>query len=303
MEDINYNEIFGLAEDDAGVEEQDVADPAEDQNETEGEEEQDVADPAGEDDEPTGNEDSEDGDEEPVKSGKKSQSAEENASFAAARRKAEREKEAALQAEKEKFNSLIAEAGFVNPFDNTPVKTMEQLEQYAELARTERLNSIRSKSGMSEEEFSEMVNGLPEVREAKALAAQAMEERMQRQMEQHIAEISKLNPNIRTMEDLGKDPKFPEIREKVRQHKIPVSDAYRLVYHDEIVQKATERAQASAHRAAAGKSHMKKTADPRGKTDSVVPADVAEMYRIFDPSLTDEEIRKDYNNRRRNKNV
>ena len=301
--DINYNEIFGLTEEE-GVKEQEVAEPAQDETEDEGVKEQEVAESAEEGDvTPAEEPAAESGSEEPAEEGEKGQSAEDNAAFAAARRKAEREKAAAIEAEREKFNRLIADAGFVNPFDNTPVQDMEQLQKYAAAAREEQLKAIRTKSGMTEEEFDSVVKNLPEVKEAEALAQQMKEERARQKMEEHLAEITKLDPKIRTVEDLSKDPKFPEIREKVRQFHIPVSDAYRLVYHDEIVRKAAERAQVSARQHTASKSHLTKTAEPRGKTDAVVPQDVAEMYRLFDPNITDEEIRKDYNERKKKRNV
>lgn len=299
--EVNWKEIYGF--EDEGEEVQEVAEPAEEPEE-EGAKEQDLAEPAEDDDlTPAGDGAVYGAEEEPAEEGDKGQSAEENAAFAAARRKAEREKDAAIEAERQRLNQLIANAGFVNPFDNTPVQTLEQLEKYSEAAKVEQVKNIRSRTGMSEEEWDAMVEELPEVKAAKQLEQQMRQQRTRQQMEEHLAEITRLDPKIRTMEDLSKDPKFPEIREKVRKFHMPVCDAYRLAYHDEIVRKAAERAQASARQNAYSKSHLKKTADPRGEMEGIVPPDTAAMYRLFDPNMTEEEIRKDYNERKKKRNV
>lgn len=301
MSDINYNEVFGLDEEDTGEEVQEVADPAEGQAEDTGVNEQEAADPAGEDDETPAAQSAgaDDDTQETAETEEGKQSRQDNAAFAAARRKAEQERDAAILAERHKYDQMIAEAGFVNPFTNQPVQTMDQLKEYSEAARGEKLKNLRAKSGLSQEEFDGMVQELPQVKEAKALTEQVRQERIQQRMQEHLKEISQINPGIHTMEDLAKDPRFPEIREKVRTSRMSVSDAYKLVYHDELVTKASERAAASARQAAAGKSHMRPTTTPRGKADTAVPQDVAEMYRVFNPEMSAEDIQKDYNKRRK----
>lgn len=289
--EINFNELYGLTEEE-GAKEQDVAEPAEGQPEETGEEEQGVAAPAGEEDPaPADETPAEVGTEEKAekKTGKK------DADFAAARRKAEQERDAAIAANKRQYDEMIAACGFEDPFTGEPVQNMEQLKTFAEAARQERMQNIRDKSGMSEEEFNSMVAELPEVKEAKALAKKAREERAQRAMEEHIAEIGKMDPAIRSIEDLTKDPKFPEIREKVRSTGMNVLDAYRLAYHDDIVRKASERAKESARLSAAGKSHMTQTAAPHGQADSAVPPDVMREYRRYNPTATAEEIHRHWN--------
>ncbi|MBO7377124.1 MAG: hypothetical protein J6V01_08510, partial [Clostridia bacterium] len=105
FEDVDsYSEEY-----DEGAEEQETAEPAEEEENDIGAEEQEVAEPAEEEAE---------------------QSAEENARYAAARRKAEAERDAAIAEAQAEMENRIVSMGIVNPYTGEPVEDMEGFERY-----------------------------------------------------------------------------------------------------------------------------------------------------------------------------
>ena len=176
--DIDYGAVFGLGE--SGEELTEVAEPSAGE-EAQGENEQEAAEPAEEDskEEPesvTGPGDTGEpgtpGAEEQEE--KPKQTPEENARYAAARRKAEAERDAAIAKAKEdakkEAQQIIEQAfkasGLVNPYTKQPITTKAEYDEYREQFESEKRKNILKKSGMSDDEFRQFVENLPEVRQA-----------------------------------------------------------------------------------------------------------------------------------------
>ena len=259
------------------------------------EEEPDEDDPGNEDDGQDDAEHPDAQDAEAGQGGKKPQSREENSKFAAARRKAERERDAAIQAirneEAAKRDRLIAGMGLTNPYTNQPITTEAEYAQYQQTHAEKTRQSYQMKLDMSEDEWSAMVAELPEVKEARKLAQDAKQQQMQAWVEQEIAQITKLNPAIRTAEDLANDPRYDQILKRVDGGS-GIYDAYRLEHFDELSRGAGRQAAINA----AGKSHMGSTKG-RGNGGLNVPADELRWFRDLNPRATDEQIRAWYNKR------
>lgn len=215
------------------------------------------------------------------------QSKEDNARYAAARRKAEQERDSAIK-------EVLAAVGMTNPYTGDPIETMDEFRTYKDKLSEERVQGFADRAGMAREEFDQMVQQLPEVVRAKEILQQAEVEREKNFMEKQLAEISKLNPDIKTWEDLGKDPMYAQIREKVKTTKMTPAEAYLLCHHEELMTRAANRAKESRERSDAGRRHM--TGVPAvGNGDTAVPPDVRQSYRDFYPDMSDEEILRHYN--------
>ncbi len=290
MENINYSELFGIGE--TGENDQEVAAP-ETETEEKGENGQEIAEPAAKEDaEPAAEEHSEAAEEDSA------QSREDNARFAAARRKAEREKAAAIEALKaendREWETFFAKANLTNTFTGAPIRTREDFSKWSDAFEEDRAKTVRAKTGMSEEEFDQFIQSRPEIRAAHEAQQRAQERLDDLRMQRQLAEISEMNPEIKTWDDLRADEKFSEIREKVRTSKMSIADAYRLAHQQELIEKAVERAKISERRSAAGKTHMTAT-HTRGTAESAVPEDVKAEYLRFLPGATPEEIQKHWN--------
>lgn len=304
---IDYAALFGIEE--LGAEEQETADPAEDTTEPEGAEEQEIADPA------EGSEENEAAGESPDESEESSeeesggQSREENARYAAARRKAEAERDAEIErvkAEAQKaINEFYENSGLSNPYTGKPIKNKEEFDAYRQQFADEQKRNFLQRSGMGEEEFGNFVSGLPEVQQAREIKAEAEREKLEAQkaaadikVAEQLKEIGKLDPTVKTLEDLSKTPTYHRLYELVRDNGLTLVDAFKLANMETLTQGAAAGARQAAMNAINGKKHMEQTRQ-RGAGAISIPADVMEEYRKLLPDATDEEIRADYAKRHR----
>lgn len=294
MEDINYNEVFGLESEET----QEIAEPAPSETETQpeenvSEETQEIADPAV------------DREESPEET-----KGEEDAKYAAARRKAEAERDAAVkQAQeaaervKQDAEKYVAEAiknlGLTNPYTKQPIVTKAEYDEYKTKFSQEKRDQVMKKSGMTEPEFDDFIQSLPQVREAteqaeraKAEQEQARKEREQAEINRQMENIRKLDPTIQTAADILKMDTADVFREKISRG-YTFEDAFRIANAGKLMQAASAGAKQAALNAQS-KGHMERTTT-RGTGMEPVPADVLAEYREFLPNATDDEIRQHYN--------
>lgn len=300
--EIDYGALFGI---DAGGNEQEPAEPAQEETtQAQGAEAQEPAEPAGEEtQEPAPAQ-------EPAEGGEESrgQTPEQNAAFAAVRRKAEAERDAAVEKARtdarEEARRTIDEAfrnsGLVNPYTKQPITSKAEYDAYRQRYDAERKASLLKKSGMSDAEFSAFIDGLPEVQQAKAAqrAAEqarraAMETQAKLRTEEELKEIGKLDPNIRELKDLTAMETYPRFLELVRRGNT-LLDAYRLANLDALTSGAAAATRQAAINAVQSKQHMGQTKE-RGSGALRVPEDVRAMYRALNPGATDAEIQAHYN--------
>ncbi len=301
--EIDYGALFGI---DAGGNEQEAAEPAQDETtQAQGAEAQEAAEPAGEEtQEPAPGQESAEG----GKERRERQTPEQNAAFAAARRKAEAERDAAVEKARtdarEEARRTIDEAfrnsGLVNPYTKQPITSKAEYDAYRQRYDAERKASLLKKSGMSDAEFSAFIDGLPEVQQAKAAqrAAEqarraAMETQAKLRTEEELKEIGKLDPNIRELKDLTAMETYPRFLELVRRGNT-LLDAYRLANLDALTSGAAAATRQAAINAVQSKRHMGQTKE-RGTGALRVPEDVRAMYRALNPGATDAEIQAHYN--------
>ena len=330
MEDtIDYGALFGI--DDQGEEMTEAAEPS-GETEAPGEKEQEAAEPAvvEKKEEKKESTETESGATQPGETGqiaarssdaenrrprenpeelaKTRQSPEENAAYAAARRKAEAQRDAAIEkakadarAEAERYiNDAFANSGLVNPYTKEKITSKDAYDAYRQRYEDEKKKSVMRKSGMSDEEFREFVESLPEVRAAKEAQEQAKretfkarEERAKAQIEQQLEEIHQLDPDITGMADLAKLEHYDRFRELV-QKGLGLTDAYKLVNFEKLTEKAAAARKQAMLNASASKAHLTPTAQ-RGAGAQPVPEDVRKAYRTYLPDATDSEIQRHYN--------
>ena len=307
--EIDYGALFGI---DEGGNEQEAAEPAMDESSSaQGENEQEPAEPAGEEEKENsagGDRPPEEGEAEADPEKAPAQTPEQNAAFAAARRKAEAERDAAIakaredaQAEARRvIDEAFRDSGLTDPYTQRPITSKAEYDAYRERFEAERKDRVLKKSGMSDEEFKSFVESLPEVRqareaqrEAEQAQREAQEARAKIRVDGQLKEIAELNPNIRELKDLAEMDTYPRFYELVKKGNTLV-DAYKLANYDALRSAAAEGSRQAAINAVQGKSHLAQTAS-RGAGAAAVPADVKEAYRAFNPDATDAEIQRHYN--------
>ena len=235
------------------------------------------------------------------------QSKEDNARFAAARRKAEAERDTAIaraQEEAKQFaEKAVAEvlktAGLTNPYTGNPIRTRAEFDAYAAQLQKEQQETFVQQSGMTQEQYDAFIQSRPEVQAAKkakeeadAVIQRARAQEAKAKVDEQVKEISALNPAIQSIADLTKLETYPEIYERVKRG-YSIIDAYKLTNLADIEAKAAARAQQQMRNSVQSKAHLEKM-QTRGAGGVEVPADVRAEYRALNPGISDEEIRKHY---------
>lgn len=273
----------------------------------EGGKEQEVAEPAdteGEDLNDTGDSDPEQEEqeqEEQEEQKPKAQTAEARRAAAARRREQER---AAYEAElTKKFNERLAAAAkgikLRGGNGTSDIVSLEDLEALAAATAQQKLERELGQGKLSAESLQTAVLNTPGVKEAVAAAKASKEQadaatkaanlsRYQADMAVQLAEIRRLDPSIKSIDDIIRMETGPEFAEYVRKGVSPVK-AFKAANVDQIVDKARKAGAQAQRNAAAGKAHMKPAA-AGGKTGVEITEAMRARYRAFIPDITDEQI-------------
>lgn len=286
----DYGALFGVEDIEAGENAQELAEPA--NADGAGENERESAAPVESGDEPEA--DGGDGGE---------QSPGERAKYAAARRKAEAERDAAIEraraeakAEAERtVKDALKVLGAVNPYTKKPIETKSEFDEYKSYLDDEKKKSFMRRSGMDDAEFNDFVENLPAVREARAAkeeaerASIAAQEGMARaRIDSEIAEIHRMNPEISSLADLKNMPDYDRFYSLVKMGNT-LTDAYKLANYDALVSGAANVARQSAMNKSSSKNHLTST-QTRGAGAIPPPSDVKAEYRMLNPDASDAEI-------------
>ena len=297
MEDIDYNTLFGLEEEEQAEDQPETEEPQESGEEDDAAEDAGTAEKSTEED--TGTETDAGNAEKSTAQGR-----DEHAKYAAARRKAEAERDAAVaQAKKaaqdemdKTLREVLDASGLKDPFTGAPIRTKEEFDRYRQGKSDETRRNLQRKSGMTPEEFDSFVAELPEVKAAKeakekadAEARKAAETQAKARVDAELQEIRKLNPKIRTLADLTGLENYDALYEKVLRG-YSLSDAYRLVNLDALTRQAAEAGKQEAMNAAQSKQHMART-KTKGAGDVEISKEETEAFRLFNPDLSAAEIR------------
>ena len=299
--EIDYGAVFDVEvpETTTGAEETEIAAPSEETGTTtataQGAEEQEAAAPAVEETEESEQPQAEAPEQEPK--------TDRYAQFAAARRKAEAERDAAIAQAKEDAQKQVDEffktSGLMNPYTGQPITTRAEYEAYRERFEADQKAKLMEKAGITQEEFQAFVQGLPEVRaarqakaEAEAAARQAREQEAKARVDEQLRQIRAIDPTVKELGDLAKLDTYPKLYDMVKRG-YSILDAYRLANYDTLTQRAAEASRKAAINSVQSKQHLKAT-ESRGGGAIPVPDSVLEEYRVLNPGATKEEIQKHY---------
>ena len=298
---IDYNALFGLegTEGEGGNEQTVAGSDVTEKDKAAEAEEAETEDEAAEDGEGSG-----EGGQDETAGAKTAQSAEENSKYAAARRKAEAERDLAVQKAREETRAAmqaeltesIKALGLKNPYTKEPIVDKAGLDAYRQQFELDKKSRFAKKAGMNDTEFQQFVNDLPEVKEARAKAEAAEEaqkavqaERAKAEIERQLGEIREMDPAISSLEDLTKMENYQKFYDLVKRGNT-LTDAYRLANFEKLTSQQTEQAKQAALNRVNSKSHLDRTTT-RGAGAVTVPADIIAQYREFNPDATMEEIR------------
>ena len=247
-----------------------------------GENEQESAAPAPE---TTGEGENEQGNAEPAPA---VQTPEENAAFAAARRRAQHNAAIRAQAEKDALVKRLCQ-GQNNPYTGRPITSEREWNEYEQQYQAEQLRQ----SGIDANTLNRMIENNPVVQQARQMTARMQQEEGNRALQKQIEEVSKIDPSVTDFQSLVSHPNFQQFNARVMQG-YSIVDAFKLANYDQITGKKAAAAKQAALNSVNGKNHLNPTKSAGSGEDIVVPEETMAMYRSAFPKWTKQQIIDDY---------
>ena len=215
---------------------------------------------------------------------------EENARYAAIRRKAEADAKA-------KADARIAQIckGVVHPRTGQPIRTLEEYEDALYVQDKMARDKALQEKGLDPSIIDKAIQNNPIVRQAQAVLEQQQVYTAQQRFEADLAEISKIDPSIKTFSDLNNLEGINEIVDKVRAG-MNLVDAFKTVEFSNILAKGKAGAKQSAINQTRGKAHLQGADSLAEETDEVeIPkAEYKSLREVF-PNKSGKELKKLYN--------
>ena len=187
-----------------------------------------------------------------------------------------------------------------DPVSGKTVSNMQEFQAYQQAKLAAKAERDLKDGKLSPEVLRDVLMASPEMQEilqsAKEAKEQAQTQDFTARREMELAEIRKINPEIKTLNDIIQMPTGADFAELVRKG-CSFLQAYKTANFDQIMQDSRRAGEQRARNAAMSQSHLQRTpASPQ--EPETVPQQVREMYRRFDPGISDEEIAKDYKRRK-----
>ena len=217
------------------------------------------------------------------------QSSDDNARYAAARRRAESEAQAKFERRMAEMNSRFAALAAANG-----VTDVKDAESYLKRVEAESLDAKLKENQLTGDDIRKMVNDMVE---NNPLVVEARETTVRAQLEADVKRIAKIDPDVKTADDLYASESFQDVLKAVQEQGLNVFDAYRLVNFEKLMEKNVAASKQAAINQVKGKSHMEPvggTAEPRSD-EAEIPAKALEKWKRAYPGLNHEQLRKKYN--------
>ena len=219
-----------------------------------------------------------------------------NAIFADARRRAEAEfkrKQAAIDAQyAEKFKD------YKNPITGQPIRSAQ--DYYDALSAQEQMQTRQTlaEKGIDPNIIEKAVNNNPAIKAANLVIAEQRIQNVKSYLDKQVAEVSKIDPDIHSVQDIEASDRYPQILAYVNNNRLSVVDAYKLVYADKLNEKKTAAVKQQAINNAKSQSHLKATDGGNNVSDGLVdiPANQLSQWKEWFPNKTMKELKESYNN-------
>ena len=217
-----------------------------------------------------------------------------NAIYADARRKAEAEA-------KHKYDAIDAQFAekfkdYKNPETGQPIKSAK--DYFEAIAAQERVATKRTltEKGIDPSIIEKAVNNSPALQAANRIIEEQRRKDVEIYLNDQVKAVSKIDPSIKSVEDIEKSDRYPEVLKYVNENRLSIVDAYKLVYADRLTQSKTEAVKQQAINNVKSQQHLKST-DGGATTDGLVPIPERELaqWQAFYPEKSSKELRELYN--------
>ena len=224
------------------------------------------------------------------------QSAEENARYAAIRRRAEedarRKYEGVINARNQQIAAMCQ--GVTHPITGRPINTVDEYFDALAIQQRQAQEAELQDKGIDPSLIDKMIATNPVVMQAQQVLQHTMANEATQRVQNDLAELMKIDPNIKGIQDLANLPNFNEILTLVDRNKLSLVDAYKMVNFDTFMQHTNESARQQAINQMRGKAHL--PSQPSGvateNDDVEVPAEIMSSWKA--EGKTEKQIRELY---------
>lgn len=224
-----------------------------------------------------------------------------NAIYANARRRAEAEAKQKYDNERRSVDDEYVRmfGSYTNPLTGQPIRSAKD---YADAFKAEQQMKAKrelEEKGVSDETINRIVENNPVVRQAQKLVAQQEairavenERAIAQQIKNDVAEISKLNPSIKTLNDVPN-----EVIDKCMQIQgLSLVDAYKMLNYGNFNSEREAAVRQNAINQAKGKQHLQPVNGVSVSESGVdIPSEALATWKNAYPELSMAELRKKYN--------
>ena len=222
--------------------------------------------------------------------------------------KAVAEAVAAEQAKaKAEMDEFFSGARLQNTITKAPINSMDDFRAWRRDYESAEIQSELSEGRLTPEALDRAIAGSPVmqraqelIRQSEAAARKQQEMELQARVEAELNEIGRLDPSVRSLEDVLAMPTGQAFREAVESGN-SFLNAFKLANFERLRSDASTGAAAAARQQAVtnagGKDHLTRTAASRGGGSVPVPSAELAMFRSLMPDATEAEFRDFYNKR------
>lgn len=226
------------------------------------------------------------------------QSDEDNARYAAIRRRAEEDARRKYQGQMEALNQRAAALcqGIPNPATNQPIRTMEEYLDALQYQQRQAAEVEMQEKGIDPSMIDRMIATNPVVMQAQQVLEATQMNDANMRLQNDIAEICKYDPSMKGLEDIATLPYFPDMLDMVQKSggQVSLLDAYKVYGFDAYMQHQTDAGRQQAINQMRGKSHLPSQGKGVDQADDYVevPADIMSRWKA--DGKTEKQIRDLY---------
>ena len=218
-----------------------------------------------------------------------------NAAFARVRREAEAKANRRMSA----LDAEVAERfkGFTNPITGQPITTAKEYFDALDAQNQVDTQRTLAEKGLDPKLIENAVNNNPAIKAANLILQQERLKSVQTYLDEQVAEVGKIDPDIKTAQDIEKSERYSEILRYVKENHLSIVDAYKLTYADKLNERKTAAVKQQALNNARSQSHLKATDGGNVGSDGLVeiPSNQLAQWKEFFPNKTAKELKEAYN--------
>lgn len=218
-----------------------------------------------------------------------------NAAFARVRREAEAKANRRMSA----LDAEVAERfkGFTNPITGQPITTAKEYFDALDAQNQVETQKTLAEKGLDPKLIENAVNNNPAIKAANLILQQERLKSVQTYLDEQVAEVGKIDPDIKTAQDIEKSERYSEILRYVKENHLSIVDAYKLTYADKLNERKTAAVKQQALNNARSQSHLKATDGGNVGSDGLVeiPSNQLAQWKEFFPNKTAKELKEAYN--------